>query len=206
MDQNEYDYVFKILIIGDSGTGKSSILLRFTDNQYDESYISTIGVDFRIRTMEFEVGGVSKIVKFQIWDTAGQERFRSIVASYYRGCVGIFICYDITDPESFAHVPNWITDAEKYGSVSKQLFLIGNKCDLEHMRKVSRTTAQDFADQNNMLYIETSAKKNINVDDAFKILGDRIIGTLIIENKQIKDRTNTNGIQIGKPTPKKSCC
>lgn len=103
---SEYDYLFKLLLIGDSGVGKSCMLLRFADDSYTESYISTIGVDFKIRTIEIE----GKTVKLQIWDTAGQERFRTITSSYYRGAHGIIITYDTTDLETYKHVPYWLKE------------------------------------------------------------------------------------------------
>merc|ERR1712159_656276 len=100
----EYDYLFKLLLIGDSGVGKSCLLFRFADDTYQESYISTIGVDFKIRTVELE----GKTIKLQIWDTAGQERFRTITSSYYRGAHGIIVVYDVTDQESFNNVKTWL--------------------------------------------------------------------------------------------------
>ncbi|WBY58514.1 ras-related protein Rab-1B [Plasmodium yoelii yoelii] len=107
---DSYDSLFKILLIGDSGVGKSCLLLRFADDTYTDSYISTIGVDFKIKTIEID----DKIIKLQIWDTAGQERFRTITSSYYRGAQGIIIVYDVTDRDSFNNVKNWIIEIEKY--------------------------------------------------------------------------------------------
>ncbi len=124
----EYDYLFKLLLIGDSGVGKSCILLRFADDTYTESFISTIGVDFKIRTIEVE----GKVIKLQIWDTAGQERFRTITSSYYRGAHGIIMVYDITETESFKNVSNWNNEIAKYASEGVRKLLVGNKCDLEN--------------------------------------------------------------------------
>merc|ERR1711965_386176 len=110
MAHQEYDYLFKLLLIGDSGVGKSCLLLRFADDTYTETYISTIGVDFKIRTVEID----QKVIKLQIWDTAGQERFRTITSSYYRGAHGIIVVYDVTDEESFTAVERWMTEIERF--------------------------------------------------------------------------------------------
>uniref|UniRef100_A0A452XJL2 GTP-binding protein n=1 Tax=Aegilops tauschii subsp. strangulata TaxID=200361 RepID=A0A452XJL2_AEGTS len=123
---SEYDYLFKLLLIGDSSVGKSCLLLRFADDAYVDTYISTIGVDFKIRTVELD----GKSVKLQIWDTAGQERFRTITSSYYRGAHGIIIVYDVTDRESFNNVKQWLSEIDRYASDSVCKLLVGNKCDL----------------------------------------------------------------------------
>merc|ERR1712051_1100361 len=129
----EYDYLFKLLLIGDSGMGKSSLLLRFADDTYAESYISTIGVDFKIRTIELD----GKTIKLQIWDTAGQERFRTITSSYYRGAHGIIVVYDVTDQESFNNVKQWLHKIDGYGFSNVKKILVRNKSDLSGKRVVS---------------------------------------------------------------------
>ncbi|KAK8266160.1 hypothetical protein V6Z12_D12G227500 [Gossypium hirsutum] len=134
----EYDYLFKLLLIGDSGVGKSCLLLRFADDSYLDSYISTIGVDFKIRTVEHD----GKIIKLQIWDTAGQERFRTITSSYYRGAHGIIIVYDVTDQESFNNVNQWLNEISRYGSENVNKLLVGNKSDLTAKKVVSPEAAQ----------------------------------------------------------------
>ena len=138
----EYDYLFKLLLIGDSGVGKSCLLLRFADDTYTQSYISTIGVDFKIRTIDLE----GKTVKLQIWDTAGQERFRTITSSYYRGAHGIIIVYDVTDKESFNNVKHWIQEIDKYAADGVKKLLVGNKCDLASKKVVSHDEAKELAD------------------------------------------------------------
>ena len=135
---NEFDYLFKLLLIGDSSVGKSCFLLRFSDDSYVDSYISTIGVDFKIRTLEMD----GKTIKLQIWDTAGQERFRTITSSYYRGAHGIIIVYDITDMESFNNVKQWLSEIDKYANDSVRKLLVGNKCDLAESRVVDTAVAQ----------------------------------------------------------------
>jgi len=151
----EYDYLFKLLLIGDSGVGKSCLLLRFADDTYTESYISTIGVDFKIRTIELE----GKTIKLQIWDTAGQERFRTITSSYYRGAHGIIVVYDITDQDSFNNVKQWLQEIDRYASENVNKLLVGNKCDLTTKRAIETNVANEYADQLSIPFLEASAKK-----------------------------------------------
>jgi len=166
----EYDYLFKLLLIGDSGVGKSCLLLRFADDTYTESYISTIGVDFKIRTIELD----KKTVKLQIWDTAGQERFRTITSSYYRGAHGIIVAYDVTDQESFNNVRQWLQEIDRYACDNVNKLLVGNKCDLTAKKVVDYTTAKEFADQLGIPFLETSAKNSTNVEQAFITMASEI--------------------------------
>lgn len=167
---SEYDYLFKLLLIGDSGVGKSCLLLRFADDTYTESYISTIGVDFKIRTIELD----GKTIKLQIWDTAGQERFRTITSSYYRGAHGIIIVYDVTDMETFNNVKTWLSEIEKYATDSVNKLLVGNKCDLVVKKAVDYNTAKDYADTLAIPFLETSAKNATNVEQAFMTMSAEI--------------------------------
>jgi len=159
----EYDYLFKLLLIGDSGVGKSCLLLRFADDTYTESYISTIGVDFKIRTIELD----GKTIKLQIWDTAGQERFRTITSSYYRGAHGIIIVYDVTDKATFNNVKQWLQEIDRYACENVNKLLVGNKCDLANKRIVDYNEAKEFADTLGVPFLETSAKNATNVEAAF---------------------------------------
>jgi len=163
--QTEYDYLFKLLLIGDSGVGKSCLLLRFADDTYTETYISTIGVDFKIRTVEID----GKVIKLQIWDTAGQERFRTITSSYYRGAHGIIVVYDVTEPDTFAAVERWMSEIERFAGPEVNKMLVGNKCDMVSKKQVDYSQAKEFADQLNppIPFFETSAKDNQNVEQAF---------------------------------------
>jgi len=163
--KSEYDYLFKLLLIGDSGVGKSSLLLRFADNTFSESFISTIGVDFKIRTVQVE--GVS--IKLQI-DTEGQETFRMITSSYYRGAHGIIVVYDVTNQDSFKNVRNWIREIDRYASENVRKILVGNKSDLTNERQVSTDKARAFSEQCKLDFFETSAKNSLNVEEAiFKL-------------------------------------
>jgi len=166
----EYDYLFKLLLIGDSGVGKSCLLLRFADDTYTESYISTIGVDFKIRTIELD----GKTVKLQIWDTAGQERFRTITSSYYRGAHGIIVVYDVTDKDSFNNVKQWLHEIDRYASPNVNKLLVGNKSDLASKKTVSTEDAQEFADELGLEFLETSAKNANNVEAAFLRMASQI--------------------------------
>jgi len=166
----EYDYLFKLLLIGDSGLGKSCLLLRFADDTYTESYISTIGVDFKIRTIELD----GKTIKLQIWDTAGQERFRTITSSYYRGAHGIIVVYDVTDQESFNNVKQWLQEIDRYACENVNKLLVGNKCDLTNKKVVDYTSAKEYADQLGIPFLETSAKNATNVEQAFMTMAAEI--------------------------------
>merc|ERR1711934_937362 len=166
----ECDHRFKLLLIGDSGVGKSCLLLRYADDTYTESYISTLGVDFRMVTLE--LGGES--IKLQIWDTAGQERFRTITSNYYRGANGIVIVFSVTEEESFNSVARWLAEIERNVGTSVHKILVGNKCDMVSKRKVQRETAVEFAHKFGIPYVETSAKEGHNVQEVFNELSDRI--------------------------------
>ncbi|XP_075998281.1 ras-related protein Rab-1B-like [Genypterus blacodes] len=166
----EYDYLFKLLLIGDSGVGKSCLLLRFADDTYTESYISTIGVDFKIRTIDMD----GKTVKLQIWDTAGQERFRTITSSYYRGAHGIIIVYDVTEQESFNNVKQWLEEIDRYACENVSRLLVGNKSDLVSKKVVDCATAQDLASSLKVPFMETSAKSSKNVETAFLTMASEI--------------------------------
>jgi Ras-related protein Rab-1A len=194
----EYDYLFKLLIIGDSGVGKSSILLRFAEDTFTESYISTIGVDFKIRTIDHE----GKTIKLQIWDTAGQERFRTITTSYYRGAHGIIIVFDLTDTESFENIKQWLLEINRYSCNNVSKLLIGNKSDLTHRRLITFEQAQEYADQQGMDYFETSAKNADNIDTVFYTIASKIKERM--KHVPIKN-VNKGNIIDGKPI-NKSCC
>lgn len=161
--QSSYDYLIKLLLIGDSGVGKSCLLLRFSDDSFTTSFITTIGIDFKIKTIDLD----GKRIKLQIWDTAGQERFRTITTAYYRGAMGILLVYDCTDESSFSNIRNWIRNIETHAADSVNKVLIGNKCDMISEKAVDTAKGQALADEYGMKFFETSAKNNINVEEAF---------------------------------------
>jgi Ras-related protein Rab-1A len=182
-DQMEYDYLFKIIIIGDSGIGKSAILYRFADDAYNESYISTIGVDFKIKTILIN----GKIIKLQIWDTAGQERFRTITTSYYRGSHMIFLCYDITDRQTFLNVEEWIKEIKKYANHNVKVILCGTKSDLKIKRQISYEEGKILADKYNFGFYETSAKNDIGVTELFEKTSSELLTEFA---KEINEKNN----------------
>ncbi|OMO96964.1 Small GTPase superfamily [Corchorus olitorius] len=148
----DYDYLIKLLLIGDSGVGKSCLLLRFSDGSFTTSFITTIGIDFKIRTIELD----GKRIKLQIWDTAGQERFRTITTAYYRGAMGILLVYDVTDESSFNNIRNWIRNIEQHASDNVNKILVGNKADMdESKRAVPTSKGQALADEYGIKFFET---------------------------------------------------
>ncbi|EAY05009.1 hypothetical protein TVAG_416520 [Trichomonas vaginalis G3] len=189
MASAEFDTLYKILIIGDSAVGKSCLLLQFSDQTFSENYVSTIGVDFKIRTLDID----GQNIKLQIWDTAGQERFQSITSNYYHGSHAIAIVYDITNRDSFENVRKWINDVDRLATPQVVKLIVGNKTDLEEKRQVSKNEGQAFADSLGVPFIETSAKNASNVHEMFirmcKAISARRVG-------------NKMAGQPGKPIPK----
>uniref|UniRef100_A0A3Q3DES6 small monomeric GTPase n=1 Tax=Hippocampus comes TaxID=109280 RepID=A0A3Q3DES6_HIPCM len=156
-----YDYLFKLLLIGDSGVGKTCLLFRFSEDSFNTTFISTIGIDFKIRTIELD----GKRVKLQIWDTAGQERFRTITTAYYRGAMGIMLVYDISNEKSFENIKNWIRNIEEHASSDVEKMVLGNKCDMSDRRQVSKDRGEKLAIDYGVKFLETSAKSSLNVEE-----------------------------------------
>ncbi|SPO28546.1 probable SEC4-like Rab/GTPase [Ustilago trichophora] len=175
MPNPHYDFLIKLLLIGDSGVGKSCLLLRFCDDAWTPSFITTIGIDFKIRTIELD----GKRIKLQIWDTAGQERFRTITTAYYRGAMGILLVFDVTDQKSFENVRTWHANIEQHASEGVSKILIGNKSDWEEKRAVTTEQGEELAKELGIPYIETSAKSNSNVEEAFFNLAREVKTRLI---------------------------
>ena len=189
---DDYEFIFKVLLLGNSNVGKSSLFLRFVDDIWNDTFVPTIGVDFKIKTFDID----EQRIKMQIWDTAGQERFKNIIASYYRGAHGILLIYDVTDKDSFKNLSNWLIEIEKNSSKNVLKVLIGNKTDLEEKRVISYNQAKEFADSYGLKYIETSAKKNLNVNEAFATLGRELM--LASEDKRIVKQKQNKKISVAK--------
>ena len=179
----EYDLMFKILLLGDSGVGKSSLLLRYTKHEFNVDMRSTIGVEFALKYLKID----NFQLKVQIWDTAGMERYRSITSAYYKGAKGVIIVYDICREKSFENVDKWIEDFKSKADEDAVILLIGNKNDLDDKREVNKEEAELKAQKNKFAFMETSAKDNNNVDKAFETLFKEIV-------KNYKDK---NGGDIG---------
>lgn len=205
---NDYDVLYKILLVGDSGVGKSSLLLRFTEDNFSETFISTIGVDFRMRIVE--IGG--KRYKLQIWDTAGQERFRTITGSYYRGAHGILLVYDVNSLPTFEHISTWMSEIDRNTSALSRRavrILIGNKVDKgEEFRAVSPDRGKRVAEDNGMRFMEVSAKTNFQVESMFSLM----VSTIAAEEHALLQKsqhaeTGDGALLLDKPNPDgASCC
>jgi len=183
MAKKQYDLLFKLLLIGDSGVGKTCILFRFSEDAFNTTFISTIGIDFKIKTIELR----GKKIKLQIWDTAGQERFHTITTSYYRGAMGIMLVYDITNAKSFDNIAKWLRNIDEHANEDVERMILGNKCDMDDKRVVSKERGESIAREHNIYFLETSAKTNINIETAFIQLAEAIL-----------DKSN---VQETKPTP-----
>ncbi|KAL2231383.1 ras-related protein RABA2a [Sesamum indicum] len=205
----EYDYLFKVVLIGDSGVGKSNLLSRFTRNEFCLESKSTIGVEFATRTLQVE----GRTVKAQIWDTAGQERYRAITSAYYRGALGAVLVYDVTKPITFENVSRWLKELRDHADSNIVIMLIGNKTDLKHLRAVATEDAQGFAEREGLSFIETSALEATNVEKAFQTILSEIYR--VISKKSLSSNESaTTSIKEGKTlvvgpqetNTKKACC
>ncbi|XP_076924797.1 ras-related protein RABA1f-like [Bidens hawaiensis] len=160
---DDYDYLYKVVLIGDSGVGKSNLLSRFSKNEFSLDSKSTIGVEFATRSIRVD----DKIIKGQIWDTAGQERYRAITSAYYRGTVGALIVYDITRKVTFENVDRWLKELRDHTDQNIVVMLVGNKADLAHLRAVTTDEAKVFSEKETVFFMETSALEALNVEKAF---------------------------------------
>lgn len=208
-----YDMQIKLLMIGDSGVGKTCLLLRYANDSFSPTFITTIGIDFKIKNVDIE----GTRIKLQIWDTAGQERFRTITTSYFRGAQGILLVYDVTDRRSFESIRNWISQIQQHADVHVNKILVGNKCDMKDDKVVSTEEAQKLADEFKIPFAEVSAKNNICVDESFHSLAKAVKDRLVADGGA--DGPGGSGGTHGKNKPgivlnagqatgqnKKQCC
>lgn len=189
-NEEDYDMIFKILIIGDSGVGKSNLLLRYVKNEFMSDMRSTVGVEFGSKLLTID----NVKVKAQIWDTAGQERYRAITSAYYKGAKGVLIVYDITRRESFTNLDKWLTDFKMKCDDDAAIVIIGNKSDLQSKREVDKEEAALKAQSNHLAFFETSAKENENVNIAFLNLMQQVVKNVkaSMDEKFTKSNTNSN--------------
>ena len=209
--QADPDYLLKIVLIGDSGVGKTNLLSRFTRDQFNPDSKSTIGVEFATKTMEVE----GKTVKAQIWDTAGQERYRAITSAYYRGAIGALLLYDVTSSLTFQSLNRWLQELRENADSNIVVMLVGNKCDLAENRAVSTDEGMGMAKQENLLFIETSALNATNVQESFSQLITEIVHRLSSNDLGAKGGPEKeapkidSGVSIttpSQPEAKKKCC
>ena len=194
------DCVYKVLLLGDSTVGKTCFLLRYCDKKFQEAHLSTIGLDYRLKTMTLESG---KKIKLQIWDTAGQDRFRAITKNYYKGANGIILIYDVTNLQTYENVKNWIAQIREEANPNVIIYLAGNKIDVSEDEKVVKTEdGQKIADEFNLPFYETSAKNGDNVNKIFEDLVEKV--DEIYSKLEVANETK-NKIYIGERT-RKGCC
>ena len=204
---DEYDYLFKLIIVGDTNVGKTNIMSKYIKDQFNITSKSTIGVEFGTKILEID----NKKVKAQIWDTAGQERYKSITSAYYKGAKGAFIVYDITNKSTFESVDKWIKDLNSYGDKNLTMLLIGNKSDLEDKRIINKEVGEEKAKSFELGFIETSAYNGDNIDQAFDIMLKEVLKRYIVENDVNNDEFEGgtgNNIELVKKNEikKKKCC
>jgi small GTP-binding protein len=194
------DCVYKVLLLGDSTVGKTCFLLRYCDNNFEEAHLSTIGLDYRLKTMTLNNG---KKIKLQIWDTAGQDKYRAITKNYYKGAHGIILIYDVTNYETYENVKNWITQIKDEASQNVVIYLAGNKIDVkEENRAVKTENGQKIAEEFNLKFYETSAKNGTNINIIFDNLVedvDNIYSKLGVTKNEDKNK-------VFKGKTKKECC
>eukprot|EP00029_Vermamoeba_vermiformis_P007922 TRINITY_DN3567_c0_g1_i1.p1 TRINITY_DN3567_c0_g1~~TRINITY_DN3567_c0_g1_i1.p1 ORF type:complete len:220 (+),score=60.95 TRINITY_DN3567_c0_g1_i1:43-702(+) len=198
-----FDKLLKLLIVGESGVGKSSILTRFTEDTFSSDFMSTIGVDFKFKSLTID----GKTIRLQIWDTAGQERFRAITTCYYRGAQGILLVFDVTQPETFQKLPLWLEEIKKNCKKDVKVVVAANKID-EKVKNVDMNSVKEFCDKNALKYVETSAKENTNIEKIFIELAKSILGNTL-QASDFKNKaglTNTVKVDVdNKEKPEGNC-
>jgi len=200
----EYDYLCKILIVGDTSVGKSCLLYRYCDETFSEEFLSTVGVDFKykhikLKNLKTSHGPVDELkVKLQIWDTAGQERFKSITASYYRGAASVILAFDVTDPATFSKVQKWLKDVRHFSGEDVDIVLVGTKCDMIYHRVVDKEVATKLAKDNNLKYMETSAKDGTGVNELFQYIAETASPKFLEAKMELEEKQKQNLIDLEK--------
>jgi len=192
----------KLMMIGDQAVGKTALLVRFADDDFNESVLPTIGIDFKIKTIE--LGG--KRIKLQIWDTAGQERFRTITQAYYRGAMGILLLYDVTNAKSLQNVRNWVRNIEGNAPQTVNKVLVGNKSDMAAQRQVLAAEGQKLADEFGMRFFETSARNNQNVSETFLCLANDVVERLLASGGELSGGSSGTSLTATRPAEKNNPC
>ena len=209
-EKKDYNYLYKMLILGDSFVGKTNMLKRFLNDEFDMNTKETVGVEFGSKN--FILGEKEDIVKAQIWDTAGQERYRSVTKAYYKGAKGALLVYDITRKATFENIDNWLIDLRTNADKDILILLIGNKSDLIDTREISEEEARTKAEQYNIAFLETSAKTGDNIAKAFTELVTQVYNTNIStqQNNFEIEENNSDGVNLvnksEEKTKKKGCC
>ena len=165
------EYVYKVLLLGDTTVGKTCFLMKYTDKTFQDIHMATIGLDYRLKSMKLKSG---KNIKLQIWDTAGQDRFRAITKNYYKGSHGIILIYDVTNVQTFENVKQWVSQIREEASANVIIYIAGNKIDMEEERKVNKEEGEKLAEELGFPFVETSAKSGININETFEDLVERI--------------------------------
>lgn len=202
--QAPYDMQIKLLMIGDSGVGKTCLLLRYANRSFSPTFITTIGIDFKIKNVEID----SKRIKLQIWDTAGQERFRTITTSYFRGAQGILLVYDVTDRRSFESIRNWVSQIQQHADFHVNKILIGNKCDMLDEKVVSTEEGRKLAKEFNIDFWEASAKNDVHVEQSFISIARAVKDRLVVDGAGAPSGGNKLKLGPGQGNAKtrQGCC
>jgi len=196
----DFDIKFKIMVIGESKVGKTSVIKKYTQNKFGGVYLTTVGVDFQDKIINID----DRKIRLQIWDTAGQERFRNITKNYFNSSNGFLLIYDITDKESLEHLNFWNAQIQLNAPAKSKCVLLGNKCDLEGSRAVSIEEGKIFAEKNKIKFFETSAKNGTNIDEAFEYLANEIYNEQKMETRSVTSSQVLSKSQTFKS--KKKCC
>lgn len=205
----DFDLHIKLLMLGDTGVGKTCLLLRYAYETFSTTFITTIGIDFKIKHIDLD----NTRVKLQIWDTAGQERFRTITLSYFKGAHGILLVYDVIDRETFESIAEWLEQIKEHADAEVNVILVGNKCDVDDKRQVSVAEGQALADEYSLQFFETSARNNINVDEAFRAIAKETKERLQKQEQPARGPRPEGTVRIGgsdadlqPENPRRRCC